>query len=170
MQVQKLFYLIGVYDPALDESWPWHCHYEHGRYLSMKRRVCGQERAAQFSTEHEARGFFFSWKHWRKHKFELIPVQMWATEPDPVYPPDHPRSIFASIRANEPHPVRLTATYWFFGADLVDVYKPKTLAKHRAALLKYGIDIGKPRPDHFLIVPEPPVISEFKKIKFSVVK
>lgn len=170
MEVQRLFYLIGVYDTAFNDSWPWHCHYEDGRYLSLKHRVCGQEKAAQFSGEDEARAFYFGWKHCRKHKFELIPVQTWMTVPDPVYPPDHPKSVLAAICANEPHPVRLTASFWFFGSGLDDLYKPKTLAKHRDALLKYGIDIATPRPDSMRVVPEPPVINEPKKVGLFVVK
>ena len=79
MQVLQLIYIIGVYDPGNDDSWPWHCQYEYGRYLSAKHRICGRERAAEFSTEEEARDFYYQWKQARKFKFELIPVQFWVT-------------------------------------------------------------------------------------------
>jgi hypothetical protein len=170
MQVLKLSYLIGVYDPNFDDSWPWHCHYEHGRYLSTKHRICGRERAAEFSTEQEARDFYYQWKPSRKYKFELISVQFWVTEPDPTYPPEHPKSILKSITENEPHSIKLTASLWFYDQDISSTYSAKTLKKHREALLKYGIDIDQPRPAHLEIKPEPPVINEPKKLKLTVVK
>ncbi|WP_020562997.1 hypothetical protein [Methylosarcina fibrata] len=170
MRVLKLIYIIGVYDPAYDDSWPWHCQYEYGRYLSAKHRICGRERAAEFSTEKEARDFYYQWKHARKFKFELIPVQFWVTEPDPVYPTDHPKSILKSITENEPHSIKMTASFWFYAQDISTLYSAKTLKKHREALLKYGIDIDQPRPAHLEIKPEPPVINEPKKSKLTIVK
>ena len=170
MQVLKLSYLIGVYDPNFDDSWPWHCHYEHGRYLSTKHRICGRERSAEFSTEKEARDFYYQWKHCQKYKFELIPVQFWVTEPDPTYPPEHPKSILKSITENELHSIKLTASLWFYDQDISTLYSAKTIKKHREALLKYGIDIDQPRPAHLEIKPEPPVINEPKKLKLTVVK
>jgi hypothetical protein len=59
MQVLKLHYVIGVYDPNHYDSWSWHCQYEYGHYLSLKHRICGRERAAEFSTEKEATDFLF---------------------------------------------------------------------------------------------------------------
>jgi hypothetical protein len=170
MQVLKLHYMIGVYDPKHDNSWPWHCQYEYGQYLSLKHRICGQARAAEFSTEKEARDFYYRWKHARKFKFELISVQFWVTEPDPVYPPEHPKSILKSITENEPHPVKMTASFWFYGQDISTLYSAKTLKKHRDVLFKYGIDISQPRPAHLEIKPEPPVINEPKKTKLTIVK
>jgi hypothetical protein len=170
MQVLKLIYLIGVYDPALNESWPWHCDYEYGRYLSAKHRICGRERAAEFPTEKAARDFYAEWMHYRKYKFELIPVQFWVTEPDPTYPQDHPKSILKSITENESYSIRLTASLWFYNLDISSTYSAKTLKKHRKALLKYGIDIDQPRPAHFEIKPEPPIINEPQKIELTVVK
>lgn len=170
MQVLKLIYLIGVYDPNFDDSWPWHYQYEYGRYLSIKHRICGRERAAEFPSEEEARAFYYQWKHYQKYKFELIPVQFRATEPDPTYPPEHPKSILKSITENEPHSIKLTASLWFYGQDTSTLYSAKTLKKHREALLKYGIDIDQPRPVHLEIKPEPPVINEPKKTKLIIVK
>jgi len=170
MQVLKLIYLIGVYDPNSDDCWPLHCHYEYGRYLSVKHRICGRERAAEFTTEEETRAFYFEWRHSRKYKFELIPVQFWVTEPGPVYPPEHPKSILKSITENEPHSIKLTASMWFYDQDISTLYSVKTIKKHREALLKYGIDIDQPRPANLEIKPEPPVINEPKKTKLTVVK
>lgn len=170
MDVLKLSYLIGVYDPTQYDGWPWHCHYEFGQYLSAKHRVCGRERAVEFATEKEARDFYFLWKRARTFKFELIPVQCWVVEPDPVYPPEHPKSILKSIAENEPHSVKLTASFWFYDQDISTLYSQKTLKKHRAALLKYGIDIDQPRPAHLKIKPELPVIQEPKQRVLTVVK
>jgi len=170
MQVLKLIYLIGVYDPNFDDTWPWHCQYEYGRYLSEKHRICGRARAAEFPTEKEARDFYSQWKNYQNYKFELIPVQFWVTEPDPVYPPDHPKSILKSITENESPQVKLTASLWFYAQDISTLYSEKTLKKHREALLKYGVDINQPRPAYLEIKPEPPVINEPKKTKLTIVK
>ncbi|OAH97225.1 hypothetical protein A1353_23325 [Methylomonas methanica] len=170
MDILKLSYLIGVYDPANDDTWPWHFQYEYGQYLSAKHRVCGRARAAEFATEKEARDFYFLWKHARAFKFELIPVQYWVTGPDPVYPPEHPRSILRAILAHEPHPVRVTASFWFYDQDISTLYSGKTLKKHREALLKYGIDIDQPRPEHLEIKPEQPVIQEPEKRVLTLIK
>jgi hypothetical protein len=55
-----------------------------------------------FLPRKKRRIFYFKWNHCKNHKFELIPVQFWVTEPDPVYPPEHPKSILKSITENEP--------------------------------------------------------------------
>lgn len=170
MDVLKLSYLIGVYDPTKDDAWSWHFQYEYGQYLSAKHRVCGRARAAEFATEKEARAFYFLWKHARTFKFELIPVQYWVVGPDPVYPPEHPKSILKFISAHEPHSVKLTASFWFYDQDISTLYSVKTLKKHREVLLKYGIDIDQPRPDHLEIKPEPPVIQEPIKPGLTLVK
>jgi|TARA_R100000687_G_scaffold82874_2_gene83653 hypothetical protein len=68
-------FLVGVYDPTLDDKWPWHCHYEDGQYLSNKKRLCGFGRAAEFSTAEEARQFFHTWENKRHLKMELIERQ-----------------------------------------------------------------------------------------------
>ena len=172
MDVLNLFYLIGVYDPTADDSWPWHCHYEDGRYLSAKHRVCGRGRAAEFASEDEARAFYFNWTHSLKYNFELIPVQFWTHEPDPPFPPEHPKSILKSIQDNEPYSISLTATFWFFGVDYNTKphFSPKTFKKHREILMKYGIDVFCPPPDHLKITPEPLVINEPKKLQLTAVK
>lgn len=68
-------YLIGVFDPEVDESWPWHCHYEHGIYLSAKSRLCKISKAAEFNSADEARMFFHKWKGKGRNKMEVIEVQ-----------------------------------------------------------------------------------------------
>jgi hypothetical protein len=73
VQVSK--FIIGIYDPNIDEKWPWHCHYEHGTYLSQKYRICKRWTAAEFSTASDAREFFHNWKGKRNLKMELIEVQ-----------------------------------------------------------------------------------------------
>jgi hypothetical protein len=131
----------------------WHFQYEHGRYLSMKHRICGRERAAEFCTDEEARNFYCAWNHYQKFKFELIPVLFWVEESDLVYPPEHPRSILKSIAKNESYSVRNTASLWFYGEDITKFYTAATLTKHRAILLKYQININLPLPDHLKITP-----------------
>lgn len=170
MNILRLSYLIGVYDPTKHDAWPWHFQYEYGQYLSAKHRVCGRERAAEFSTEKEARDFYFLWKHARTFKFELIPVQCWVVGPDPAYPPEHPKSILKAISEREPYSVRLTASFWFYAQDISTLYSARTLKKHREALLKYGIDIDQTRPAHLEIKPEPPVIQEPEKRVLTRVK
>lgn len=68
-------HLIGVFDPEIDESWPWHCHYEHGQYLSSKKRLCKIGKAAQFDSADEARLFFHHWKSKGTLKMEVIEVK-----------------------------------------------------------------------------------------------
>lgn len=170
MDILKLNYLIGVYDPEKADSWPWHCHYEDGNYLSVKHRVCGRERAAEFTTEQKAREFYHRWKHAHLFKFELIPVRYWVSGPDPVYPPGHPKAILKAISEHEPHSVKLTASFWFYDQDISKLYSQKTLKKHRKTLLKYGIDIDLPRPPNLEIKPEQPVIQEPERPILTIVK
>lgn len=141
MRAQKTYYLIGVYDPKFDDCWPWHFQYEYGQYLSEKHRICKWERVAKFNTKEEAREFYSLWKHWKNYKFELIDETVWIEEPDPIYPPEHPRSILDSIIKNEPYSVKNSASLWFYGEDVKKFYSEGTLKKHRKVLLKYGIDI-----------------------------
>ena len=68
---------IGVFDPLQNDNWPWHYHYEDGRYLSGKKRVCGLSKAAEFSSKEEARMFFHQWKGNQKYKMELIETESW---------------------------------------------------------------------------------------------
>jgi hypothetical protein len=170
MQVFKTFYVIGIYDPRQNDAWPWHCHYEYGKYLSDKHRICGDFRAAKFETEDEARKFFYDWKQYKEFKFELISRREWVDMPDPVYPSDHPKSILKSITENESHGVKITGSLWFYGEDISTLYSAKTLKKYREILLKYGIDINEPLPDHLKITAEPRVIDPPQKPKLTVVK
>ncbi len=78
-QCQVTVFLIGVFDPLINESWPWHCHYEHGIYLSEKYRQCKRWKAAEFETAKEAREFFHNWKGKKHLKMELIEVQQTKT-------------------------------------------------------------------------------------------
>lgn len=170
MQVFKTFYVIGLYDPQQYDAWPWHCHYEYGQYLSDKYRICGWNRQARFESEAAAREFYFAWKRYKEFKFELISQQSWVDVPDPVYPADHPKSILKSITENESHGVKLTGSLWLYGQDISTLYSAKTLKKYREILLKYGIDINAPLPDHLKIVAEPRIIEPPNKPQLTVVK
>ncbi|QSB03799.1 hypothetical protein JWZ98_22700 (plasmid) [Methylomonas sp. EFPC1] len=170
MQVLKTFYVIGVYNPQQYDAWPWHCHYEDGQYLSGKYRVCGCNRQVRFESEAAAREFYFAWKRYKEFKFELIPQRLWVDVPDPVYPVDHPKSILKAITVNEFHGARLTGSLWLYGQDISTLYSEKTIRKHREILLKYGIDINEPLPDHLRITPEPAIIELEDKPKLTVIK
>ncbi len=170
MQQQKSVFTIGIYDPKVDDGWPWHYQYEHGDYLSPKHRKCGMERAAEFDTEDDARAFYFDWKHYKSFKFELIEKRYWTTVPDPVYPPEHPRSILKSIIENESYAVKNIASLWFYGEDVKKFYSAPTLKKHRITLLKYDIDINTPLSDHLKITPIYPAEFQPKTPILTIVK
>lgn len=141
MQVYKSFYQIGIFDPSEYESWPWHFHYENGRYLSSKHRECGANLAAEFDSQEKARAFFGEWIHKERYKFELIEVKKWIEQPDPIYPDEHPNSILKEIESNERNTYARTARLWWSGQDLINLYTKATLKTHRKVLLKYKIDI-----------------------------
>ena len=142
MQVYKSFFQIGIYNPDYHDSWSWHCDYEHGQYLSAKKRICSWNKPAEFETGEEARLFYHSWKHKDNYKMELIEVKRWAEVPDPEYPKNHPRTIFANIgRSDISSRYKSTACLWFSGYDLLEVMTKPTRVKHRNVLLNYGIDI-----------------------------
>ncbi|NQY63543.1 MAG: hypothetical protein HRT38_07365 [Alteromonadaceae bacterium] len=141
MEVHKSFFQIGLFDPLFDDVWPWHFHYENGVYLSKKYRKCGWNSSAEFESPKDAREFYHNWKHREKFKMELIEVKRWVTVPDPVFPPDHPRSIIEKIRQTEKCHHARTAIMWFMGMEIKDYMTKPTLLKHKAVLLKYGVDI-----------------------------
>jgi hypothetical protein len=72
MMGERKMYMIGVFDPNVDNSWPWHFHYENGVFLSEKKRLCKDGKAAKFENQDEAREFFHSWSGNSKYKMELI--------------------------------------------------------------------------------------------------
>lgn len=72
-------FLIGVFDPDADDSWPWHFDYENGIYLSVNYRLCKRAKAAEFQTATAAREFFHLWKGKKNLKMDLIEVQQVRT-------------------------------------------------------------------------------------------
>lgn len=68
----KEYFVIGVYDPSLDDAWPWHFHYEHGCYLSAKKRVCNCTRYAVFSSADLALDFWTGYANPKDLAFEII--------------------------------------------------------------------------------------------------
>lgn len=141
MFATRSFYNLGIYKTEWADSWPWHFHYENGVYLSRKYRPCGWAKAAEFECPQEAREFFHSWKNTQGYQLELIEFKRRVEIPDPVFPEDHPRTILDKINKNEQSCIRITAMSWFSGDDISDLWTKRTLNKHRAALLNYGIDI-----------------------------
>lgn len=144
MEFQQTHYHIGIYDPAIDDSWPWHFHYERGRYLSAKHRICSINSAKSFPSKSEARAFYAAWKHYASYKFELIPVMHLVTVPEPEYAPDSPQGILQSLKTAELHRTAYQiAFFWFSGYSLENYFSKYLLGKYRQILLKFGIDITK---------------------------
>lgn len=142
MKIYKSFYQIGIFDATLYPTWPWHSEYEHGMYLSAKKRVCSWKSPAEFETPKDARIFFRHWKQSTKYQMELIEVKRLVDIPAPVYPPDHPASIMKRIRESESRSKpRMIAALWFSGNDALNGMSVQTKKKYRAILLAYGIDI-----------------------------
>ena len=137
MEVQKSFFQIGVYDPDLYDHWPWHCHYEDGRYLSAKKRICSWNKPAEFESQQAARDFYHSWKQKNKYKMELIEIKKWVEIPDPVFPEDHPRSILKKIADNEKYRVHSVALLWMSGVNVITHWSRPTQLKYRKILLNY---------------------------------
>jgi hypothetical protein len=131
---------VGVYDPAVHDSWPYF-HQDEGRYLSKKKHLCSHISAVEFDHPHEAREFYFSWKQAHRYRLHVDEFKTHVDVPEPVFPADHPRSILKSICKNESSYVISTAYTWFSGDTNFTVSEP-TLAKHRKILLPYGIDIS----------------------------
>lgn len=154
----RSFFNIGLYDLAVDDSWPWHCHYEDGVYLSSKKRCCKRGKAAEFDTPEQAREFFHNWSGNRKWKMELIEYKRWTEIPAPVYPADHPVSILEAIRNVERYPVCETARLWFAGEIKSHYVTKVTLKRHREKLLVYGIDIDKKPKQRYK--PSPPKVDK----------
>jgi hypothetical protein len=149
MRVLKAFFMIGVYDPLHHSHWPWHCHYEHGQYLSDKKRVCSQNKAAEFETPDQARVFYHSWKHRERYKMEVIEIHTWVELPEPEYPEGHPREIFSRlVDDNVRSCYRMTFVAWFYGRDPFENMSQTARKRHRDVLLKYGVDVfEKPTQD-----------------------
>jgi hypothetical protein len=142
MRVLKSFFMIGIYDPLIYGCWPWHCHYEDGKYLSEKKRICSRNKTALFETADEARLFYHSWKHRERYKMEVIEVKTWTEVPDPEYPQGHPREIFNRlIRDNARSCYRITLALWFDGLDPFKNVSQSARIRHRNVLLNYGVDI-----------------------------
>lgn len=133
-------FVVGVYDPNIDDSWPYF-HPDEGVYLSRNKRLCSQKSAIEFDIPDQAREFFGSWKHSYRYALHVLEYKTYIDVPEPVFPDDHPRSILKRIRANEHSGIAHTAFDWLSGSDFFRSYSKSTLARHRNALLKYGIDI-----------------------------
>lgn len=132
---------IGLFDPNIDDCWPWEYHCDEGQYLSEKKRLCGWSKAAVFDSIDEARTFFTEWKGSQKWKMHIVEYKTYVTVPDPIYPSDHPETILKAINKSERHNVWLTAYLWFRGEVSEHYLSKQTLKKHRTKLLAYGIDI-----------------------------
>lgn len=141
MQVQKSYFYIGIYNPIIDEVWPYFNSWD-GTYLSEKNRVCSIKKAIEFESPKKAREFFHSWKHKAKWRMELVEFKKWVDAPDPVYAKGDPRSIIKNIHNGEKSSTyATTAIEWFSKIDIKSRMTPQTFQRHRTILLKYNIDI-----------------------------
>lgn len=140
-------FIAGVYDPNIDDSWPYF-HLDEGVYLSKNKRLCSWKSAVEFDRPQQAREFYSAWKHASRYRLEVREFKTHIQVPDPVFPDDHPHSILKLIRNAESSYVHSTAFTWFLGkTDFC--WSKSTLARHRKILLNYGIDINL-KPERLL--------------------
>ncbi len=150
----RLVYLIMLDEPTLKaakEDWD---DIEDGIFISAEKTQCDHAQAATFDSEEAARAFFFSIEEYRHLKFKLKKLGTLAPELDVDYPADHPISILAAIKAQEPKSVYQIAYAWFHGETCVAEYDEQDWKQSRQALLRYGINIMKPAPDEMQIKQE----------------
>ncbi len=153
MRARRSFFKVGIYPKSWGNTeWPWLLDHNNALYLSAKYRPCGERKAAEFTTPIAAREFFHHWSKKRDYYLEVVEYKRFIDIPDPKLPPDHPRAILKTIRANEHGNVWHTASCWFDGDDVRTLWHRDTLKKHRTLLLPYGIDIFKV-PEYYC---EPP--------------
>jgi cysteinyl-tRNA synthetase len=72
LYIEKSYFQIVIFDPKINDKYPWHSRDEDGLYLSAKHRVCKWRKAAEFETPKEARKHFAIWKNCSKYRMELI--------------------------------------------------------------------------------------------------
>lgn len=140
--VLKSFFCVGIYNPEYHDSWPYFHGFDDGIFLSKNHRKCKFNSAIKFDNPNDVREFFSKWSGAKKYKLHVFPFQTHAEVPDPVFPPNHPRSILKLIKQNEYCYVHSTALSWFLGDDY-QLWSKQTIARHRKILLKYGIDISQ---------------------------
>lgn len=123
-------------------------------YLSEKFRKCSIQKAAKFSDENEARSFFDRWyarqadKAWRLDLSEFV---VWEQATINLFGDEHP---LWHIYKGAPKASIKYAEAYFYGHldyDLSHISE-KTVKKHRAVLLQYGIDILTPLDNSFNLV------------------
>lgn len=158
VQEYRSFYLIGLYDPDVDDSWPWDHRYDEGIYLSSKKRVCKLPKASALDTPEQAKEFFSGWAGSTKWKMKLIETKRWVDIPEPEYAADHPASILKAINKSEGYSVYVTAELWFAGKLKKHYVTKKTLKRHRIKLLAYNIDIDKKPKQRY--DPSPPKVDK----------
>lgn len=132
-------FIVGVYDPNIDDSWPYF-HLDEGVYLSKNKRLCSWKSAVEFDRPEQAREFYSAWKNASRYRLSVVEFKTHVDVPAHVFPYDHPNSIFKRICEKESSYVKSTAITWLSGRT--DYFWSKsTVAKHRKILLSYGIDI-----------------------------
>lgn len=149
--VRRSFFLVGVYDPLIYDSWPYFHAFDDGVFLSKNKRLCKFNSAIKFNSHLEAPEFYSEWKHADRYRLHHFEYKTYVDVPDHVFPDDHPNSIYKRICKNESSYVSGTAIFWLTGRTDYLCSKP-TLAKHRKILLPYGIDIYT-TPERFWELP-----------------
>ena len=136
---RRSFFLVGVYDPSIYNSWPYF-HLDEGVYLSKNKRFCSFKSAVEFDRPEQAREFYSAWKHAPLYSLHIFEYKTYVDVPAHVFPDDHPNSVFKLICEKESSYVASTAITWLRGQSDY-LWSKSTLAKHRKILLLYGIDI-----------------------------
>ena len=138
--VRRSFFLVGVYDPSIYNSWPYFHSFDDGIFLSKNKRFCKFNSAIKFNSPLDVRKFYSEWKHAGRYQLHVFEYKTYVDVPAHVFPDDHPNSIFKLICEKESSYVSSTAITWLRGhSDYL--WSKSTLAKHRKILLSYGIDI-----------------------------
>lgn len=137
---RRSFFLVGVYDPLIYDSWPYFHGFDDGIFLSKNKRFCKFNSAIKFDSPLAARQFYSEWKHADRYRLYPFEYKTYVEVPAHVFPDDHPNSIFKRICQNESSYVQSTAITWLRGRSDY-LWSKSTVAKHRKILLLYGIDI-----------------------------
>jgi hypothetical protein len=146
----RSFFLVGIYDPLIHDSWPYFHSYD-GIFLSKNKRLCKYNSAIIFDSASEVRSFYSDWKHSNRYKLYPFEYKIHVDVPAHVFPDGHLNSIFKAICESESNGVKFTAYIWLTGRSDYSFSKV-TLAKHRKLLLPYGIDINA-KPQSLLELP-----------------
>lgn len=155
MEVEKLFFQVGVYDSTAYDEWPWYFANE-GVYLSPKGRFCNCYRALSFLERSQAVQAFHEWHSAKpsrsKYRLHIVEAVKWV-EDESVKPylDDHP---FAEVESSGLSRCYKTTAFFYFYGQPLNIYSKATYARHRKLLKdRFGFDIFEPLPEDLLLRP-----------------